>query len=688
MVHAIGGMMRSACIGCWFAVVVSGLSCGGAPPPPAPAPQAPAPPVVAAAPDLSEAPEPRHLVGILRWKNPEASLKTVFDWTGIRLNAVDLASEGLDKNLAGALALDAPIDAAISLDERGDDPLAPLMAVAVGVRSVDAARAAAEGLGTVTEVAPGEYKVNLRHKRKKSDRPYCLLSVAVGATPGRFVCGQRERDVEALRAYMTRTLPKRDFGTSDLHLELRMTPVIDVYGSAIHQGLRMGAALAPRKLQIGEPAFDRAIDRLSIGLSDELGTLVQDLDTLTFDLTMAPDKATTSGSLRFKTQQSWTATTLASEASRAAAPPPMFWHLPATSSAAFYYYVPEARRFEAIRRTLGDLLDGWLQHEGVSLADRTPIGALFGDNLALDSPWVIASGPFAPEAAPKKASKAPKANAPPINTLQAALTGSGWHLFGIGAPNPVTDLLKSVSAVASRPKIQSFLKSKLADLNSGDDAGRSGTKVSAVTLKPAPAPKELPKGSLAYELAITHVPATEPERLLSKAAGGEPDRLSKTAEGSTSKKQAPVTVKVHILVVPETAQTWVAIGSDRVQLTKIVLTATEAGAESATLASRQDIAALRQTKLVGAGYTTLEAMLQSWSAPAAWVDTAAARGAHDANARLASTPNKGQTPILSTDDIQTTDGTTWTLRVDVPKAVIEDAVIVAASSAIPSISRP
>src|ERR1041384_8219395 len=98
MVHAMGGMMRSACATSWFAIVLLGFACGGAPPPPAPAPQAPSPPVVAAGPDFSEAPEPRHLVGILRWKNPEASLKTVYDWTGIRLNAADLASEGLDKN--------------------------------------------------------------------------------------------------------------------------------------------------------------------------------------------------------------------------------------------------------------------------------------------------------------------------------------------------------------------------------------------------------------------------------------------------------------------------------------------------------------------------------------------------------------------------------------------------------------
>jgi hypothetical protein len=215
----------------------------------------------------------------------------------------------------------------------------------------------------------------------------------------------------------------------------------------------------------------------------------------------------------------------------------------------------------------------------------------------------------------------------------------------------------------------------------------SGAKVSAVTLKLRRFQRIFRKEVSPLRAHYHAFPATESDRPPSKSAtGDELDRLSKSA-GATAKKPTPVTVKIHILVVPEAAQTWVAAGSDKAQLTKIVLTATEAGAESGTLASRQDIAALRQTKLVGASFTTLEAILQSWSAPV-WVDTAAARGAHDASALLASTPNKGKTPILSIDDIQTNDGTTWTLRVDIPKTVIEDAVIVAASSGIPSMTRP
>src|SRR5262249_7774978 len=156
-------------------------------------------------------------------------LATISAWTGIKLTASQLAAEAVDKSVAAALAFDAPVDAAIALDERGGDGFAPLAAFSIGARSMDAARAAAKAFGTGTEIGPGEYKVNLRHGKRKKDKTFCVLSASIGAAPARFVCGERERDIESLRAYMTRTLPKRDFGPSDLHFEVRVAPVVDTY---------------------------------------------------------------------------------------------------------------------------------------------------------------------------------------------------------------------------------------------------------------------------------------------------------------------------------------------------------------------------------------------------------------------------------------------------------------------------
>src|SRR5262249_20731627 len=131
-----------------------------------------------------------------------------------------------------------------------------------------------------------------------------------------------------------------------------------------------------------------------------------------------------------------------------------------------------------------------------------------------------------------------------------------------------------------------------------------------VTLKTVPVPKELPKGSLAFELAISYSGSVE---------GG--------ARGTAARKaKAPATpMKVQVLVVAETAQTWIALGADKAQLTKTILAATEGAPEAETLSARQDMAPLRQTKLAEGGFFTIESFLNSLLAPATWVDADVAR---------------------------------------------------------------
>jgi hypothetical protein len=47
---------------------------------------------------------------------------------------------------------------------------------------------------------------------------------------------------------------------------------------------------------------------------------------------------------------------------------------------------------------------------------------------------------------------------------------------------------------------------------------------------------------------------------------------------------------------------------------------------------------------------------------------------------LESTPNRGKTPILFASEIALDNGITWRSRFDVPKGVIEDAIVLVASS--------
>jgi hypothetical protein len=417
-----------------------------------------------------------------------------------------------------------------------------------------------------------------------------------------------------------------------------------------------------RKLELGEPTFDRALGTTTTGVSNELRALLGDLDTMNIDLTLAPERASASVTMRLKGQQSWTAGTLTTQAARAAAAPAMFWSLPATATSAGYTFPPEHQRFDAIRHTLGELLDGFLTHEGITPADRGPLAALFDDKYVNDSAWVAAGGRFEQEASPKPAAKG--APATPADPLQKAIDAFGWYLIGVATPNQTADLVKNLAAAVSRPKLQATLRSKLADLLSGEEENESAPSIpTGFTFKPTAAAKELPKGSLAFELALTR----------------EPPR-------TTGNKKAPAKplppAKLQVLVVPESARTWVILGGDKAQLVKTVVAATEAAPLAGKLASRADLAAMKDGKFTGASFTTLQSFLESIVGGAARLslDPNASRSATEARTMLESTPNRGKTPILFTSEIGLDNGVTWRSRFDVPKGVIEDAIVLAASS--------
>jgi hypothetical protein len=347
----------------------------------------------------------------------------------------------------------------------------------------------------------------------------------------------------------------------------------------------------------------------------------------------------------------------------------MFWRLPVGATAAAYEFPPEARRYTAVRNTVSDLVDGWLQHDGMAAPDRAALKALIDEKFLVDAPIVVGLGPFAAEAPAKPAAKA----APPADPLQAALAKGGWLLVGVGAPNQVPEFWKAAAAAVNRPKIQLYLKDKLAGLSSTERDWRPSKSMTGLSLKAAAVPKELPKGSLAFEVSIAHEAAP-------------PESTDKTPAPRKAKPSPPL--KVQLLVVPESSQTWIALGADKAQLVKTVLASTQAAPESGTLASRQDVASFRQSKLVEGGFFTLEAILSSFVAPATWVDSDVAQNAQGAHSLLASTPNKGKTPIVTTEEIKTGDGMTAVLHFEVPKGVIEDAMILAASSGLARKARP
>jgi hypothetical protein len=118
-------------------------------------------------------------------------------------------------------------------------------------------------------------------------------------------------------------------------------------------------------------------------------------------------------------------------------------------------------------------------------------------------------------------------------------------MIGVATPNQTPDLVKSLAAAVNRPKLQAFVRSKLAEVMPSDESGdNSALLPSGFSFKPSAAPKELPTGSAAYELAITHEAP--------KSAGGAKKPPAK----------APPPLKLQVIVVPESARSRVILGSD------------------------------------------------------------------------------------------------------------------------------
>jgi hypothetical protein len=113
-----------------------------------------------------------------------------------------------------------------------------------------------------------------------------------------------------------------------------------------------------------------------------------------------------------------------------------------------------------------------------------------------------------------------------------------------------------------------------------------------------------------------------------------------------------------------------------------VLATTEAAPVAGKLSSRTDLAAMKDGKYIGASFTTLQSFLESWlgGATRGPLDPEKARMLNETRASLESTPNRGKTPILVTNDVKLDSGITWRGSFDIPRGVIEDAIVLAASS--------
>ena len=606
--------------------------------PDAATPVTPPPAAAIPAPDLTEVPEPPGVVLLARWSHPDASVGAVQGWTNVPINLRQLLQDEAPSWLVDAAALDAPVDAVMTLVPGSPDEAPDFdVAVALGLRAdVEQVRQAAIAQGeTLEQLQPGVYRLETSEGKK----PACMVAASVGPSPSRLVCAGDTQELEQLGPYLTRTLPRKELGQSDLVAEFRLVPFEQRYGQKLQQVVRMGASVLPAQLQIGEPRFDRAVTDAVYGLADETLWLAGDLDKLVLAVDARPEVARGTFAVQFRGAKSWTVQTAQDAGRRAAAAPPIYWRLPVESTSASFSRGASSERFTAIRRTLSTLLDGWLTHENVKAADREALVALLSDQYASDAVTVTASGPY-DDAVQATVADGPSGSL--ASELRREFVRSGWQIVGIDEP---------------AEKWAEFNKRFVAAYNSASVQKQLARAIKALELDvPVPqirllkAPKELPKGSLEMAIVVS-----------------DPKPAGKGAKAQS--------VTLHVFQMPDAGRTWVAFGVDRATLIKRLQAVRSDAPESGTIASRGGLDALKQGTCTSAGYVTIGALVRALEG--AFTELASKRGLPKVSPSrlLAGIPHAGSTPILLANEVRTDGGATaWVSGFEMPRDAIEDVV--------------
>lgn len=584
-------------------------------------------------PALTPVSAPAELVAVGRVKNPGEFLDSLAQWSKAPLDwRGTLAKE--EPGIERVVKLDSPIDVAVVLDKSpGMTPKRPRFAVSVGLVSWDAALTFARQKGEqLRKVQDSVYALG--------DGPSnCLLSRALGSAPARFVCGDEPEDVQALLPYMTRGMPRETFGTSDVHVELRIDPIRARYARDLRQ-LKSLVPVALSHMAIDVPRVDRAMGDALHALADEANTIVDDVQRLDLDIKLVRNTggAELSGSVQFRKQTSWTAQTLFER--EPLAPPDLFWALPRGSSAASFVYPASPARYEKIRRTFGELVDGLLEHEKVGRGVRDSVAEIVTESFKTDAAWVRAEGPLPAGAPAKPGSSAPE------EARERLRQQLGWHVAAVAqkAETHLADFARLVKLYNS-PELRRMLEK------------RAKVKLQHVpkVRQRAPRVRGLPAGSVAYEITV-------PGQFFDEEDFGAAMRRSwPRPEKPPAPKAKPAQAKplpFVFLIVPDGERTWFGVSADEKLLVEKL---TKLKTDTETLASRSDVTALKAQPAKAGGFFTINSIMSG-------TPFAGAVSTRVANAL----PHHAETPIPY--KVTTTPGAARSLiwSTSVPRAALED----------------
>jgi hypothetical protein len=633
------------------------IGCGGGPP------QAKAPEAQTGAggeqgltqatgtPDLTPVQAPENLVAFGRLGNPGGAVDTVAGWAKLPVDFRRLIQQN-EPELGRLLVYEAPIEFAVALDPRatGDVPQ-PFAVFSVGLGSVEGAVQFAKHQGqSVRMVRPGVYRVS-----KRSDGPACAVAAALGKAPARLVCGERDDDVDALLPYATRGLPNENMGSADLHMELRAAPLRRLYGNQLRKMKTVMMPFLLRELSLDSPRFDRALADAAHGLADEILSLSEDIDSVSVDSWLKKDAGMIESKavLRFKGSGSWTVQTVLDAASRGKGVPASFWKLPKDSELGSFGFGANPKRYDAMKKTIGELVDGLLEHEKMPRRLRDQIADVLQDTFTTEGGVVYGHGEVAGDPAEANAWKGSG-----LGLRERIRSQLGWYVVGVEEKAPkykgyFDKIVKLYNDAQLRQLLDKRMHVKAADLPKLRARGARG----------------LPPGSTMYEISLP------------SAFFGKMDFEPPMPPGARAPKPKAVpALSIVLAVVPDGDHTWLGLSAD--EKTLVARLADTRKAET-TLAARDGLTPLKTSSSVSGGFFTLENLVKS-----VLTSLDSLHKAQKVERVFSSMPNHGQTPMIAWTSVERSGTTNLTWTVQVPRAVIEDIAAVAPALAAGGMGGP
>jgi hypothetical protein len=175
--------------------------------------------------------------------------------------------------------------------------------------------------------------------------------------------------VDSLLPYVTRGLPSEPQTGADFEITLDAKPIQDKYTNDVG-ALKLIAGMGVREVALDNPRFDKALSDVIYGGVDETINLFADLEQLRIEarLDASRNVLTASSEVRLKGQSSWVAGTIA--ATKPVSVPADLPRLPPGTGVAGFASAMPSERYAAIGRILGDLAEGFLEHEKLPEASR------------------------------------------------------------------------------------------------------------------------------------------------------------------------------------------------------------------------------------------------------------------------------------------------------------------------------